>query len=218
MQGASGYSATRGLDGTRSEVLAAFAQELPAAFQELVIDDASGNPLRILSPRTVQPGALASWLDQPVNDFWQTYTDEPFTHDGPGYTVSGGIDASSQLFEYTVTPLGGSPSAYTMTKPTTAEVFAADGPFAGAGLQVLFLAELDAALNRGVASTPELWNNVAAYYPQGQRWNPYAKLFHDIGIKQYAYGFPYDDINDQSSVLILNNADPADELVISIGY
>lgn len=108
--------------------------------------------------------------------------------------------------------------AYTMAKPTTAEVFAADGPFGGAGLQVLFLAELDAALNRGVASTPALWNTVAAYYPEGQRWNNYAKLFHDIGVEHLAYGFPYDDINDQSSVLILLNAQPADELRISIGY
>nr|MCH9643164.1 hypothetical protein [Actinomycetes bacterium] len=107
---------------------------------------------------------------------------------------------------------------HTMAKPTTAEVFAADGPFAGTGFQVLFLAELDAALNRGVASTPEQWNDVAAYYPDGQRWNPYAKLFHDIGIAGLAYGFPYDDVNDQSSVLILNNAEPADELVIYIGY
>ncbi|MCH9708508.1 MAG: cadherin-like domain-containing protein [Actinomycetia bacterium] len=218
VQTASGYSATRGLDVTRSEVFANFQQALPAAFQALVVNDASGNPLRILSPRTTQPGALAGWLDEPVNDFWETFANEPFSHDGPGYTVSGGIDSDSQLFEYTVTPSGGTPSKHTMAKPTTAEVFAADGPFAGTGFQVLFLAELDAALNRGVASTPEQWDNVAAYYPDGQRWNPYAKLFHDIGIAGLAYGFPYDDVNDQSSVLILNNAEPADELVIYIGY
>ncbi|MGB1223822.1 MAG: beta-1,3-glucanase family protein, partial [Mycobacterium sp.] len=218
VQTASGFSATRGLDVTRSDVFANFEQALPAAFQALVVNDVSGNPLRILSPRTTQPGALADWLDEPVDDFWETFANQPFTHNGPGYTVSGGIDAASQLFEYTVTPVGGAPSGYTMAKPTTAEVFAADGPFAGTGLQVLFLAELDAALNRGVASTPAQWNNVAAYYPDGQRWNPYAKLFHDIGIAGLAYGFPYDDVNDQSSVLILNNAEPADELVISIGY
>jgi len=37
-------------------------------------------------------------------------------------------------------------------------------------------------------------------------------------VEHLAYGFPYDDINDQSSVLILLNAQPADELRISIGY
>ena len=217
-QAASGFSATRGLNVRRSEVFDSFVQDLPAAFQPLLINDAEGNPLRFLSPRTRQPGELAGWLDEPVNDFWEKYTHEAFAHNGPGYTVNGRINASSQLFEYTVTPSGGAPTAHTMAKPTTAEVFAADGPFAGAGLQVLFLAELDAALNRGVASTPELWNTVAAYYPEGQRWNNYAKLFHDIGLERLAYGFPYDDINDQSSVLILLNAEPADELRISIGY
>ncbi len=217
-QAISGYSATRGLDVSRSDVFSSFAQGLPAEFQPLVISDAAGNPLRILSPRTRQPGALAGWLDEPVNDFWETFTHETFSYNGPGYTVSGRIDASSQLFEYTVTPPGGAPSAYTMTKPTTAEVFAADGPFGGAGLQVLFLAELDAALNRGVASNPEQWNNVATYFPEGQRWNNYVKLFHDIGVENLAYGFPYDDANDQSSVLILLNAEPADELLIAIGY
>nr|MCH9736893.1 hypothetical protein [Actinomycetes bacterium] len=216
-QAASGFSATRGLDVRRSEVFDSFAQ-LPAAFQPLVINDAAGNPLRFLSPRTRQPGELAGWLDEPVNAFWEKYTRETFAHNGPGYTVSGRINPSSQLFEYTVTPPGGAATAYTMAKPTTAEVFAADGPFAGSGLQVLFLAELDAALNRGVATTPELWNTAAAYYPEGQRWNNYAKLFHDIGMEHLAYGFPYDDVNDQSSVLILLNAEPADELRISIGY
>ncbi|MCH9667086.1 MAG: cadherin-like domain-containing protein [Actinomycetia bacterium] len=217
-QSASGFSATRGLEAARSEVFNTFAQALPAAFQPLVIRDASGNPLRMLSPRTAQPGAVASWLDEPIRDFWDKYTNETFTHNGPGYLVSGGVNADTQLFEYTVTPPGGAPTAYTMAKPTTAETFAADGPFAGAGLQVLFLAELDAAFNRGVADTPGQWNNVAAYYPDGQRWNPWAKLFHDIGIEQLAYGFPYDDVNDQSSVLILNNTEPADQLRISIGY
>jgi hypothetical protein len=34
----------------------------------------------------------------------------------------------------------------------------------------------------------------------------------------YAYGFPYDHVNSQSSVLILTNSQPWSRLGLSIGY
>jgi hypothetical protein len=214
-QTASGYSQTRGITLTRAQVFARYVQSVPAAFQALVVKDAAGKPLRIVSPRTSTPGALATWMDQPVNNFWTTYTNKTFTYNGPGYTVAGHVNASG-LFAYTVTSAGVS-TAYTMRKPTTAEVFANSGPFVGSGLQGAFLAQLAAAFNRGVASTPTQWNNVAAYYPAGTHWNAYAKFFHDIGVGNRAYGFPYDDVNGQSSVQILGNAQPPTRLTISIG-
>jgi hypothetical protein len=214
-QTSSGYSQTRGITLTRAQVFAKYVQSVPAAFQALVVKDAAGKPLRIVSPRTSTPGALATWMDQPVNNFWTTYTNKTFTYNGPGYTVSGRVNTSG-LFAYTVTS-GGVSTAYTMRKPTTAQVFANNGPFVGTGIQGAFLAQLAAAFNRGVASTPTLWNNVAAYYPAGTHWNAYAKFFHDIGVDNRAYGFPYDDVNGQSSVQILGNAQPPTRLTISIG-
>lgn len=214
-QSGSGFSGTRGLALTRDQVFARFAQTVPAEFQSLILKDANGAPLRIVAPRTQQPAALATWLDGPVNDFWTKYAAEPFSYTGPGYTVTGRVDANSQ-FAYTVTAAGGGATSYTMRKPTTAEIFACDGPFVGSGQQGAFLAELSAAFNRGVASTPSEWNDVSAYYPAGQRWNAYAKFFHDIGVQNYAYGFPYDDVNNQSSVQILGNSNPPSRLTITV--
>ena len=61
-----------------------------------------------------------------------------------------------------------------------------------------------------VATSPDQWANLAAYYPAGQRWNNWAEFFHANSIDNLAYGFPYDDVNSQSSVLILGNSRPAD--------
>ena len=210
-QDSSGFSGTRGITLSREEVFQRFADTMPAAFQALVVNDGDGNPLRILAPRSQQPGALASWFDEPVNDFWGKYAGEQFVYNGPGFTVTGGVDGNDR-FAYTVGSAAGASTSYVMTKPTTAEVFRADGPFVGAGLQGAFLAHLDAAFHRGVATSPQDWDNAAAYYPAGGRWNNWAQFFHANSVEGYAYGFPYDDVNSQSSVLILNNPQPLTNL------
>lgn len=118
---------------------------------------------------------------------------------------------------YTITPTGQPASGpYTTERPTSAEVFAANGEFTGPGLDGAFLAQLNAAFNRGVASTPDLWDDESAYYQEGQRFNEYSAFFHSIGVEHDAYGFPYDDVNDQSGVHILDNSAPPSMLTISV--
>lgn len=211
-QDSTGFSDSRGMILSRAQVFQQYATSVPAEFQSLIVNDATGSPLRILAPRTVQPGGLATWLDPAVDNFWAAYSGtNQFSYDGPGYTVHGHVDASGQ-FQYSVTPDGGSTSMYTMTKPTTAQVFAANGPFEGANQQGAFLAELNAAFNRGVATSPDQWANVDAYYPTGGRWNNWAQFFHANSMGGFAYGFPYDDVNSRSSVLILGNSAPPTQL------
>lgn len=214
-QAGSGHASTRGLTQSRAQVFASLGARLPAEFQGLVVRDAAGNPLRILAPRTQATGALATWLDGPVDEFWSKYRSQRFTWKGSGYTVTGQVDGNA-LFSYTISS-GGVEQRFVMRKPTTQEIFACSGPFAGTGLQGAFLAELSAAFNRGVALNPERWGDVAAFYPAGGRSNAFAKVFHELGIGGYAYGFPYDDVTDQSSVTILANAQPPSRLTIAVG-
>lgn len=215
-QQSSGYSATRGITVSRDELFRRYEATMPSAFQALIIRDGNGDPLRILAPRSQQAGELATWFDEPVDEFWTKYGVEQFLYNGPGFTVTGGVDAEDR-FNYTVTAAGGAATSHTMTKPTTADVFRADGPFIGTGLQGAFLAHLDAAFHRGVATAPEDWDTASAYYPAGGRWNNWAQFFHANSVDGYAYGFPYDDVNSQSSVLILNNPQPLTRLTITIG-
>lgn len=212
------FSDTRGTTATRNQVFTTYQNSVPTEFQQLVINDGQGNPLRIASPRSVQPGALAHYLDEPVDHFWTKYTTETFTFTSPGsYTVTGQVNADNQ-FAYTVTALNpaGVSGSYLMDKPTTAQVFAGDGPFVGTHEQGAFLAQLDAAFNRGVAASPDQWGTVAAYYPAGTKYNSYAKVFHQLGLDGKNYGFPYDDVNGQSSVLILDNSLPPHVVTITI--
>jgi hypothetical protein len=212
------FSATRGTAVTRNQVVTTYQNSVPAEFKQLVISDGQGNPLRIASPRSTQPGGLAHYLDEPVDDFWTKYASQTFTFTSPGtYTVKGRVNANNQ-FVYTVTALNpdGVSGSYVMDKPTTAQVFAGDGPFVGTHEQGAFLAQLDAAFNRGVAASPDQWGNVAAYYPADTKYNFYAQVFHELGLDGKSYGFPYDDVNSQSSVLILNNSLPPDDVTITI--
>jgi hypothetical protein len=212
------FSATRGIAVTRNQVFTTYQNSVPAEFQQLVVKDSQGNPLRIASPRSEQPGALAHYLDEPVDDFWTKYASQTFTFTSPGtYTVKGRVNANNQ-FVYTVTALNpaGVSGTYVMNKPTTAQIFAGDGPFVGTHEQGAFLAQLDAAFNRGVAASPDQWGNVAAYYPADTKYNSYAQVFHELGLDGKNYGFPYDDVNSQSSVLILNNSQPPDAVTITI--
>ncbi|HEX4205388.1 MAG TPA: beta-1,3-glucanase family protein [Ktedonobacteraceae bacterium] len=68
-------------------------------------------------------------------------------------------------------------------------------------------AQFCAAFNRGVALNTADWYNPTAYYT-GPIQNEYAGFWHQVSINHKAYGFPYDDVNNQSSGGILPNANP----------
>ena len=79
-------------------------------------------------------------------------------------------------------------------------------------------AEICAAFNRGVAMNTSLWwGSSSGYYTTAIK-NEFALFFHQIGLSGRAYGFAYDDINDQSTVKILPNANPPTSLTLGIGW
>jgi hypothetical protein len=72
-----------------------------------------------------------------------------------------------------------------------------------------------AALNRHVAHLPQSqWSDKSLFY-QAAPANYYAKFWHDNGIGQLAYGFPYDDYTDQSTYI--SHSDPQ-YLLVAIGW
>ncbi|WP_415624223.1 glycoside hydrolase family 64 protein, partial [Mycobacterium intermedium] len=215
-QTSSGFDQTRGMTMTRAEFYELFTNTTAPEFHQEIIYDTSGNPIRIIAPRTATPGVLASWLDPSIDSFWTHYATNEFHYDGGNYTVTGHVVGSQ--FLYDLTPTGGTTTSYVMARPTTAEIFASNGTFVGIDLQGAFLTQLNAAFNRGVANTPEQWANVASYYPTGERWNEWAHFLHIYSLEHLAYGFPFDDAQSQSSVLILNNAQPPTLLTLNLHY
>ena len=76
-------------------------------------------------------------------------------------------------------------------------------------------ANLCAALNRHTAQLPsDQQQNPANFYQQAPA-NYYAKFWHDHGIDNHAYGFPYDDVAGQSS--FVSHGDPQ-WLEVAVGW
>ena len=104
---------------------------------------------------------------------------------------------------------------YTIYKPTTQDVLEGKGNMArGNSTELVIEAQLCAAFNRGVATEPENWYTPSKYYKNSVS-NFYAGFFHEHSVLGKAYGFCYDDVNDQSTLL---QYDKADALVIDLKW
>lgn len=204
-----GYDRTVGITLTRAQVMSQYTASVGPAFKPLE------NQYRIVAPRSANQfypgGAQANYLQAYIDQTWNYYTTNPFTLTRLGQTftgrVSGGVLTGTG-------PLGG----WSVAKPTTIDVLACAGALAsGSDADKVMGAELCAAFNRGVAMNTANWYNPAAYYTDAVK-NDYAGFFHPISIDHRSYAFAYDDINDQSSVQIVNGANPVTGLTLGVGW
>jgi hypothetical protein len=91
---------------------------------------------------------------------------------------------------------------------TTSNIFGCAGSLAGNPTMC-------AALNRHVAHLPQSqWETPSQFYLAAPA-NYYAKFWHDHGINRLAYGFPYDDVANQSS--FVSHGDPQ-YLLVAVGW
>jgi len=211
-QTATGYDQTAGITLTRDQVYSQYATTVGPAFKPLA------TPYRILAPRSstsfAPGGSQGNYMETAIDQMWNYYTTNPFTLTRQGVTFSGGVVNGQLQF----TRNGAGP--FFLNKPTSSDVLACSGTLASGGMssQALELgAEVCAALNRGVALNTANWYTPTAYYTASIQ-NEYAGFWHQIGIDHRAYGFPYDDVNDQSAVKILPNANPPSSVTIGIGW
>ena len=82
---------------------------------------------------------------------------------------------------------------------TTQEIFGCSGTIMAAQAQTC------ANANRHVLGTATAVQNDPAQYYKSAPANYYAKFWHDNGVDALAYGFPYDDVNGQSSFVVHDN-------------
>jgi hypothetical protein len=207
-----GYDQTVGITLTRAQVMSQYMAAVGTAFTSLA------GTYRIVAPRSspvFQPGgAQAGYLQSYIDQTWAYYTTHQFTLTRLNQTFTGRVSGTTLTFTLDGT------GPFVLNKPTTADVMACSGALASAGMNTTELAlgaEFCAAFNRGVALNTADWYNPAAYYA-GAVKNDYAGFFHAISLNHLAYGFAYDDINDQSSVEILPNANPPSRLTIGVGW
>ncbi|MFD9598698.1 glycoside hydrolase family 64 protein [Kitasatospora sp. NPDC059973] len=210
-QAASGYDSTEGITRTRAEVMAGYAAAVGPAFRALQ------GTYRITAPRSSAQfqagGAQQGYLQPAIDRFWSAFSARQFTLTRLGETFTGRVTGDTLTF----TKNGAGP--FHLAKPASPDVMACAGPLAaGDDTEKQLGAELCAAFQRGVALTPDDWYRPAAYYRGADAANDYAGYLHGISLGGRSYAFPYDDINDQSSVQILGNAAPPTGLTLGIGW
>jgi Beta-1,3-glucanase/Carbohydrate binding module family 56 len=213
VQTAIGYDQTVGITLTRDAVRGQYTAGVGAAFRPLM------NTYRIIAPRSsplFKPGgAQANYLQGAIDSAWTFYTNNQFTLNTPGRVFTGRVVNGRLQF----TRNGAGP--FFLSKPTTKDVVECSGALASGTMSDTereLGAEFCAAFNRGVATNTANWYNAGSYYPTTVARNDYARFFHTIGLQGRAYAFAYDDVNDQSSVKILPNANPPTSLTIGIGW
>lgn len=188
------YDKTVGDIGTRDEIFAAFMDEVPTEFQTLVQE-----PYRIMAPCKAtfnEGGIYENYFDAYIDEIWDTYRTKDLVFTCEAGTFRGRTSGDSIIFSK-----DGGESNIVVNKPTTQDVLEGKGTLAtGTDIEKVVEAQLCAAINRGVALTPEKWSDSSAFYQSGPA-NYYAKFFHDHSVDGLAYGFCYDDVFDYSTLL-----------------
>ena len=201
------YDKTVGDLGTRAEMFAAFKNEVPAAFQTLLTDKRIMAPCKLTFNEGKQ---YSNYFDNYINKFWSKYSTQDLVFSCDAGTFRGRVHGDTMVF--TKDGVGGT---YTIYKPTTQDVLEGKGNMArGNSTELVIEAQLCAAFNRGVATEPENWYTPSKYYKNSVS-NFYAGFFHEHSVLGKAYGFCYDDVNDQSTLL---QYDKADALVIDLKW
>ena len=194
-----GYDKVVGDIGTREEIFNAFKNEAPAAFKTLVRED------RIMAPckSTFNTGKeYGNYFDNYINEFWTKYSNEDLRFSSEAGSFTGRVVGNQMQFTRS-----GDSTVYYVDKPNTQEMLEGKGAFdRGNTVEKAIEAQLCAAFNRGVATEPEKWYKPSEYYKNSIN-NFYAGFFHRHSVLGFAYGFCYDDVNDQSTLLQYNKAD-----------
>lgn len=199
-----------GISASRESIWKAYLDEMPAEFDTLE------GTYRIVAPckagfdnRT--GGAYGNYFDGYVAETWNTIASksQTVTHPQGKFILTG--DGTNLYFRCveaygTIATAG---QTYTIHgRPTTSEVLEGYGVLAsGNPMELALEAWICAALNRHVAHmTPDVyWNNAEYYYNAGP-CNYFAKFWHDHSERGgLAYGFCYDDVNDQSATTYTGN-------------
>lgn len=185
--------------GTRAQLFAAFKKNAPEAFKDL----ASGN--RIIAPckgNFNEGKEYENYFQDYIDQFWTKYAAEDLLFECEGGKFQCRVEGDELKF----TELRSNQTG-TVQKPNTQEVLEGKGAFdSGTSIEKVLEAQLCAAFNRGVALHPENWYKPETYYQdESVPCNYYSKFWHEHSVDGHAYGFCYDDVFDQATLLHFTN-------------
>lgn len=201
-----GYDRCVGDTASRADTFNNFINTVSAPFKGLADDK------RIMAPAKTlfrEDGQYSNYFDDYINRFWTKYSSEDLIFDCEGGSFVGRVEGDRIKF----TKSGDSRTFY-VDKPSTQDVLEGRGAFnrgssndaSQTSIELVIEAQLCAAFNRGIAMQPENWSKPSTYYKSGEICNEYAAFFHNYSVSNRAYGFCYDDVYDQSTLVECDNA------------
>jgi hypothetical protein len=174
-------------------------------FEKTVYTRSDGTVLRVLAPGKAADSAQFSttYLDPYITSAWTAYTGRTLTvvpfGDRPDTKFFG--RTSGNVMNFTDT---GGRTVASFTKPSTADVWGCDGALGAPNDQVVgpIARTLCAALHRGTLGIRDLQpSGTAADFYRGTLTNHYSRIIHEQMLDGKAYGFAFDDVQNQESLV-----------------
>ncbi len=181
-----------------------------AGWANTVHTRSDGTVLRVLAPGKAADAGLFSttYLDPYINTAWTAYTSKTLTvipfGDQPNTRFYGRTSGNVMTF---TNPAGQQVASF--NKPSSANVWGCDGNLAAPNDQVVgpIARTLCAALHRSTLGTIDTQpgGGPADFY-RGTLTNHYSRIIHANMADGKAYGFPFDDVQAQES--LVHDGDP----------
>ncbi|MEG4960462.1 MULTISPECIES: glycoside hydrolase family 64 protein [unclassified Microcoleus] len=204
-----GVSQKRGITESRSALFNDYMTSVPIEFQAL-----AETAYRIIAPFKGDFGSgkkYETYFDSYIAEMWQYYSSNELvfrTHEG---TFTSKVE--NNIFAFTKD--GDVNTMYTIDYPTSSQVFECAGVFAkGDATAKVIQSQVSAMLNRHILGNPENRYTPEKYY-QNAPANYYAEFWHRHSIDNKAYGFPFDDVCEQSTLIEEQNPE---ELKVAISW
>ena len=203
--GADGRTSTTGrlVDDGRNKVIAGIRNQ--AGWSGLVRTRSDGTVLRVLSPGKASDAGLfdRNYLDPYITSAWNAYASKTLTvvpfGDRPDVRYFGRTSGSTMRFTN-----GAGQQVATFQKPTTSNVWGCDGALGAPNDQVVgpIARTLCAALHRSTLGRIDTQpGGGASDFYQGSITNHYSRLVHQNMVDGKAYGFAFDDVQAQESLV-----------------
>jgi hypothetical protein len=179
-------------------------------FEKTVYARSDGTVLRVLAPGKATEAGLMSptYLDPYITEAWNAYQSKtltvvPFT-DQPNVKFAG--HTTSNILNFTD---AAHKKVASFTKPSTPNVWGCDGALDAPNDKVVgpIARTLCAALNRSTLGRLDMQpSGTAKDFYQGTLTNHYSRIIHENLVDGRAYGFAFDDVQNQES--LVHDTDP----------
>ncbi len=158
-------------------------------------------------------GANGNYFDAAVAQAWTAYQHHPRSPSRSAAAPTRAPPRGPRLTFREVNPSAAhAGESFLVQQPSTQDVLGCAGTMASGvagstaaqqdenAVQLQLQNQVCSAINRGVLSTPANWANAATYYSASPA-NFYSRFWHNHSVGGLAYGFSYDDNNNQSTTV-----------------